>query len=121
VQAGSVASDIAHGNLLTPDEQAQVALGLRAAGVHPGDAVASGGRAFEDAWARIARVRIVAEVAERDGATMMANDGDARARVQQALLQTRVAAIVARDWPGLTGDPEWRSIEGTSYFYRLLR
>ncbi|MGI9146832.1 MAG: hypothetical protein ACR2IK_09835 [Chloroflexota bacterium] len=119
-QGSSVSTDVTRDHLLAPDEQAQVAMGLRAAGLQPGDPVASGGRAIDDAWARLARVRIVAEVGDREGATMLATDADARARVQAALLQTHAAAIVARDWPGLTGDPGWVGIGGTSYFYYLM-
>jgi hypothetical protein len=116
----ALASEAANGALLAPDEQAKVVESLRAAGLQPGDRVASGDRGLDDRWARLARVQLVAEVFDRDGAGILASDATARANVQRELLQTGARAVVAPHWPGLTGDPEWRPIPDTSYFYRLL-
>ena len=119
--ARAMVSQVRQGSLLVPSDQAQVADGLRVAGIHPGDAVASGNRGFNDYWARLARVRIVAEVSERDGATILETDPTARSAAQRVLLGVgeSVRAIVARAWPAQTGDPDWRPIEGTDYFYYL--
>jgi hypothetical protein len=108
------------GDVLAPDDQAQVANALRSAGIVPGDTVASGDRAFNDYWARLARVRIVAEVSGRDGAAILEADPAARMAAQRLLLAEDVRAVVARAWPAQTGDPGWRPIEGTDYFYYLV-
>jgi hypothetical protein len=117
--ARSMLAQVLHGRLLDQDDQAQVATALRAAGIGPGDAVASGNRAFNDYWARLARVRIVAEVSERDGAAILDTEPDARAAVQRVLLAQPVRAVVARAWPAQTDAPGWRPIDGTDYFYYL--
>jgi hypothetical protein len=118
--AGSTITQIVQGDVLAPDDQAQVANALRSAGIVPGDTVASGDRAFNDYWARLARVRIVAEVSGRDGAAILEADPAARMAAQRLLLAEDVRAVVARAWPAQTGDPGWRPIEGTDYFYYLV-
>jgi hypothetical protein len=115
-----IVSQVLHGRLLEPDDQAQVAGALRSAGIGPGDAVASGNRGFNDYWARLARVRIIAEVSEREGTAILDADPAARAATQQVLLAQNVRAVIARAWPAQTGDPAWHPIDGTDYFYYLL-
>jgi hypothetical protein len=115
--ARALLSQVVHGSLMASDDQAQVALALRAAGIGPGDAVASGTRGFNDYWARLARVRIVAEVSGRDSAAQLDADATARIATQQVLLAQDVRVVVARSWPAQTGDPLWLPIDGTDYFY----
>ena len=110
---------IRHGALVEPDEQARVASALQGvAGLRPGDAVVAGNRGFNAYWARLARLRIVAEVAGYDGTAIMESDSDARNAAEQALLAQPARAVVAYGWPALTDDPAWQPIEGTSYFIR---
>jgi hypothetical protein len=109
-------TDLRRGNLLVPDDHARVAVALRDAGLETGDQVASGNRGLNAYWARLARLRIVAEVAGYDGTTILEADPDAREAAQQALLARPVAAVVAYGWPPLTGDARWEPIEGTDYF-----
>jgi len=118
--ASSTFAQVVQGDALAADDQAQVANALRSAGIVPGDAVASGDRAFNDYWARLARVRIVAEVSGRDGAAILEADPAARTAAQQLLLAQDVRAVVARGWPAQTGDPGWHPIAGTDYFYYLV-
>jgi hypothetical protein len=128
VQTGSNTSDLVgstfqqllHGQILASDDQAQVARALRSAGIEPGDPVASGDRAFNDYWARLARVRIVAEVSGRDGGAILQADPEARAVAQRVLLAQNVRAVVARAWPSQMDDPGWQPIDGTDYFYHLV-
>jgi len=117
---GSILSQVQNGQILASDDQAQVAEALRSAGIEPGDPVASGDRAFNDYWARLARVRIVAEVSERDGAAILQADLTARAVAQRVLLAQNVRAIIARAWPSPMDDPGWQPIDGTDYFYHLV-
>jgi len=109
-----------HGRLLAPDDQAQVALALRAADIRPGDAVASGNRGFNAYWARLARVQIVAEVSGRESAALLDSDPAARSAAQQVLLAQPVRVVVARAWPAQTGDPGWIPIDATDYFYHVV-
>jgi hypothetical protein len=118
--AGSVVSQVVHGRLLTPDDQALVADALRSAGLRPGDAVASGDRAFNAYWARLARLRIVAEVSGFEGATILDADAAARQTTQRVLLAQNVRAVVAHGWPIQTEDAAWQAIPGTDYFFYLV-
>jgi hypothetical protein len=118
--AGSLVSEIREGAQLVPDDNAQVALALRSAGIQPGAPVASGERGFNAYWARLARVRIVAEVSGFEGPAILETDQQARAATQRALLAQDVRALVARGWPALTGDPAWQRVGDTDYFYVLL-
>jgi hypothetical protein len=118
--AQSMLADVRQGRLFAPDDQAQVADALRSAGVAPGDSVASGNRGFNDYWAHLARVQIVAEVSGRDGTAILEADPAARTAAQRLLLAQDVRAVVARAWPAQTGDPGWHPIEGTDYFYYLV-
>ena len=114
-------TDLRHARLLEPDEQALVASALqRTAGLRPGDAVVAGNRGFNAYWARLAKLRIVAEVAGYDGTAILASDAEARGTAQQVLLAQPGRAIVAYGWPPLTGDPAWQPIDGTDYFFRRL-
>jgi hypothetical protein len=113
----TVASQLRHGTLLEADEQAQVAAALRAAGVQPGDPVATGDRGFNAYWARLARVRIVAEVSGLNSGDLLAADAVARQTTQQALLAQEARVVVAHGWPELTGDPHWQRAGSTSYFF----
>jgi hypothetical protein len=119
--AGSLLSQAVQGRLLMPDVNAQVAAALRSAGVRPGDTVATGDRGFNAYWARLARVRIIAEVSGLDGAAILDADPAAREAAQRVLSAQRARAIVARTWPAQTGDPRWQPIDGTDYFYYLLQ
>ena len=94
--AGSLVSQIRQGALFQPDDNAQVALALRSAGVESQAAVATGDRGFNAYWARLARVRIVAEVSGFDGPGILEADPQARDATQQALLAQDVRAVVAR-------------------------
>jgi hypothetical protein len=116
----SMLSQGVHGQFLAPDDHVQVAGALRSAGIRPGDPVASGNRGFNDYWARLARVVIVAEVSGRDGTAILDAEPEARTAAQRVLLAQNVRAVVAYRWPARTGDSGWHPIEGTDYFYYLV-
>jgi hypothetical protein len=117
---GSTFQELRQGHMLAADDQALVASALRSAGIEPGDPVASGDRAFNAYWARLARVRIVAEVSERDAGAVLGADPAARAVAQRVLLAQKVRAVIARGWPSPMEDPGWQPIDGTDYFYHLV-
>jgi hypothetical protein len=119
--AGSLLSQVAQGGLLTPDTQALVASALHSAGIRPGEAVASGDRGFNAYWARLAGVRIIAEVSGLESAAILESDAEARHDAQRVLVAQDVRAVVARSWPAQTGDTGWHRIDGTDYFYYLVQ
>jgi hypothetical protein len=120
VSAAPTLLQAARGQLIVPDDQARVAEALRAAGLRPGDRVASGNRGFNAYWARLARVSIVAEVSGYDGPAILESDPEARAATQNVLLAQPVRAVVASGWPAQSGDRAWVPVPGTAYFYYLL-
>jgi len=117
---GSMLAQVMHDRLLAADDHSQVADALRSAGIRPGDPVASGNRAFNAYWARLARVPIVAEVTGYDATAILEADAEARSAAQRQLLAQPVRAVVAYSWPAHTGDAGWQPVDGTGYFYYIV-
>lgn len=94
----------------------EVARGLREMGVRAGDRVAYIGPAVHDAfWARLARVRIVAEMFAVPTPEFWADEGARRAAVR-ALSAAGPRAIVAREVPPGARAEGWRRIAETDHF-----
>ncbi len=100
---------------------AQVAAGLRAMGVRGGDAVAVIGTAFPDYWARLARVRVVAEVPDEAVRAFWTAPPGAQRRTLRALASAGVRAIVTEDVPPGHVPRGWRRVGATPYYVRLAR
>jgi hypothetical protein len=98
----------------------EVAQDLGAFGVGPGDEVANVGFSFEAYWARLARVRIVAEAPGPQTESLIANNATVRETVMRTLFQTGAKAIVAQNWPAALSNEGWRQVGDTS-FYILVR
>jgi hypothetical protein len=105
----------------------QVAAGLRALGVESGEGVATTSHYAEDlSWARLARVRVIAEVYYRPNwpETLRNNywtvDADARTRVNEALAKAGVHFLVTSDAPQSAPLDGWVPIDGTTYYVRPL-
>jgi len=94
-----------------------VAQALARAGVRPGDRVASVGEPFMCYWARLAKVRIAAEV--RNPATFWKLDATTRAAAEAAVQRYRVRALVAENAPD-EPPPEFESVDETSYAVCVL-
>jgi hypothetical protein len=115
--AGAVSATAAR----PPSWPGEVAEALQAAGVHTGDRVGIIGYAFDSFWARLARVRIVAEMPGTDAAPFWAGDPDEQARVTAAFANAGVRAIVAEDVPEEAVLPGWQPLGQTNYALYLLR
>src|SRR5712692_2828247 len=100
----------------------RVAQALKGMGVQPGDKVACIGHGYEAYWARLARVKIVAEVSDTDIDRFWTADSRVRSEVIKDLAQTGAKAIVARDVPQTVFENDWQRVEGTDYrAYALFR
>ena len=99
----------------------EVAEDLLALGVQPGDQVGVIGYAFDSFWARLARVRIVAELPGGEAGEFWSGDAAVQARVLAAFASARVSAIVAEDVPGEAVLPGWQPLGETNYSVYLLR
>jgi hypothetical protein len=98
----------------------EVADGLRRTGVEPGDwvtVVGNGG--YHAYWARLARVKIVAEVPDEEAFWKL--DTEEGARVMQALASTRARVVVARAIPDAARNVGWTRVGSTTYYQYRLR
>jgi hypothetical protein len=102
--------DMSHGS------PADIAEGLRQTGIQPGDKVAFLGYSFDAAWARLARVQIVAEMHPYDPSRFWSADRETQLRVMQAFASTGARAIVAERGPGRQSLAGWRRAGATSYY-----
>jgi hypothetical protein len=109
--------------------QSEVAVALNRLGVQPGDRVASIGDSFRAYWARLARVRIVAEIPS-PGPYHEITAGDVdrfwtaservKTQVMETFARTGAKVIVTDHIPGHTPTPGWIQLGTTDYYAYLL-
>ena len=93
-----------------------VARTLQELGVRQGDKVGVIGYAYDSFWARLARVRIVAEMLEADADDFWRGDEALRQSVLQAFANTGVDAVVAEYVPDYAGLHDWHQVENSNYY-----
>jgi hypothetical protein len=103
-----------------PSWPGAVAEELHNRGVHAGESVAIIGYGFDAFWARLAGVRIVAELLGTQAGGFWAGDAAAQARVIAAFATTGAQAIVAEDVPAYARLPRWHQVGDTNYYIYLL-
>ena len=79
------------------------------------------GYAYDSFWARLARVRIVAEMLEADADELWRGDEALRQSVLQAFANTGVDAVVAEYVPGYAGLRDWHQVENSNYYIYMFR
>jgi hypothetical protein len=92
----------------------QIADGLRLLGIRPGENVVSLGSAYDAYWARLARVKVVAEIPSSDIVSFWALDPAAQSQVFATCGRIGAKAIVASEIP--TGSAKF----GNTDFYGHL-
>ena len=103
-------------------KQWRVAEALQRAGVRTHDSVAAMGGELAPYWARLARVKVVAEIPAADDANgFWASDSGARARVTDVLAAAGAKAIVAKSLPTWARSDAWLALNGTGYYVLVLR
>ncbi len=119
-EASVTARSLIAGKDTSAHEQWLVADGLRQMGVVPGDKVAVIGYSFTAFWAQLARVRIVAEIRDRDANSFWAVDEPVRSEAIETFARTGAKAIVTEK-PALCAESTgWRKIGNTDYYAYLL-
>lgn len=94
---------------------------LRAEGLRPGDAVAIMGNEHDQmAWARAARVRIIAQMSPDDVDEFWRTDAGVRQQVFDALAAQGAKAVVTDQVPFCQGTPGWEGVGDTTYFVHFL-
>lgn len=100
--------------------QWQVADALNKMGIEPGDKVASIGNSHAHFWARLARVKIVAEMPHQSATMFWNADGATKSKVIEAFVKTGAKVIVTNIVPGSISDIGWQKIPNTNYYIYLL-
>jgi hypothetical protein len=106
------------------DVQWQVADELSRMGVARGESVASIGNTMFNAWPRLARVRVVAEISTRTGGDVekfWAADAALKRRVIETFARTGARVIVAEGIPPWANAADgWQRIGATNYYVYFL-
>ena len=104
------------------DEHVATAEALLAAGIRPGERVGVIGDGWDAGWARIAGVRITAQVPEHEPgmpvspvATFWAADEKTRAAALEAMRATGVRAVVSMREPSLADHGSWKRLSGEKF------
>ena len=113
--------DVFH-DLQRPSEasntQFQIADGCARAGLHPGDRVGIIGPAFLQYWARLARVKVIAELPVVDSSCW--NSPSVRDHIIGVFVKAGANAVVSEHVPPVLIGSQWRKIEYTDIsVYRL--
>jgi 4-amino-4-deoxy-L-arabinose transferase-like glycosyltransferase len=121
----STVRDLAPGRTAArADMQWQVADELRKMGVAQGDSVASIGNTMFNAWPRLARVRVVAEISTRTGGDVekfWAGDAALKRQVIETFARTGARLIVAEGIPQWANATDgWQRIGTTNYYVYFL-
>ena len=105
-------------SLPEPEWPGEVADELYRLGVRPGDGVAVIGYAFDSYWARLARVRIVAEMFDFEAQPFWSGTPAFRSEVLRAFESTGASAIVAERVPPAADPRGWHRVGASGcYIY----
>jgi hypothetical protein len=98
----------------------EVAEALWEMGVSPGSTVGVIGYAYDSFWARLARVRIVAELVDWEGNPFWSAGAALQQEVLQAFNRSGACAVIAEYAPARANLPGWVQVGASSYYvYRL--
>ena len=98
----------------------QVAQALRAAGLQPGDSVAGLSRVAESHWARLAGVKIVAEIPLGDEDVFWESGPEAKQKVFRILAGTGAKMVVTRYAPPSAVNEGWIPLGNSSFYAHPL-
>ena len=97
-----------------------VANGLHAAGLQRGDSIGVIGEAIAATWARLGRLRIVADVAPDDVPLFWEGSPAQQGAVLEAFAKAGVRAVVAEGPASDTVPPGWARVGGTRWYLRFI-
>jgi 4-amino-4-deoxy-L-arabinose transferase-like glycosyltransferase len=112
----SIQPDAGQQVMLPPSWPGEVALALHQQGVPQGEKVGIIGYGFDSFWARLARVKIVAEMLESDANLFWLGEEDLQQSVLQAFASTGASAVVAEYVPGYARLEGWLQVSNSNYF-----
>jgi hypothetical protein len=97
--AVATVEDLEHGMRRSRHPQWEIAEHLRIMGVHPGDRVGRIGGAHRIEWARLLRVRVIAEISREDAEYFWSSSPSVRSEVIESFRGVGATAIVAHQIP----------------------
>ena len=97
----------------------EIAEGLRELGVRPGESIGFVGYAFGAHFARLAGVKIVAQLHGRDAPRFWEAPGSTRQAVLEAFAEAGARAVIAERVPPHASQNGWRKIGDTSHWAYL--
>jgi hypothetical protein len=103
-----------------PSWPGQVAEELASHGITEGDRVGVIGYAFDSFWARLARVKIVAEMFEWQADPFYLGDINFQTQVIQAFASAGASAVVAEYVPAYASLPGWHQVGDSNYYIYLI-
>jgi hypothetical protein len=98
----------------------EVAETLRDLGIRQGDRVGVIGYAYDSFWARLARVKIVAEMLNADAEDLWYEDTKLQQSVIQAFADAGVSAVIAEYVPADVKLDGWHQVGNTNYYVYLF-
>jgi len=99
----------------------EVAQGLQALGFSPGDAVAGVSIMGKAHWARLAGVRVIAEIPLGEELTFWSADTTLRREIMDTFAGTGARAIITEAPPLCADKTEWKQLPHTDYYVYLLK
>jgi hypothetical protein len=104
------------------EQYVQVGQSLNRAGIQPGDDVAIIGDSSDGCrWARMARVRIVAQILREDAHDFLqVSSPSVKAEVYNAFARGGAKAVVAEEAPPSGGFEDWQRLGDTQYYVHFL-
>lgn len=107
-------------NAPPPTWPGETAVALHDLGLQPGDQVGIIGYGFDAFWARLARVKIVAEMPDSAADLFWRGSQETQTQVLQAFAQSGARAIVAEYVPAYADTVGWRQVGNSNYYIYLL-
>jgi hypothetical protein len=108
--------------IASPAKPLEVAQVLRELGIGPGEKVGVIGYAYDSFWARLARVKIVAEMFEAQAiGDLWRGDASLQQSVLQAFADAGVDAVVAEDVPDDAELAGWHRVGNSNYYIHPFR
>ena len=99
-----------------PARPLEVAQALQSFGIKPGDKVGVIGYAYDSFWARLAHVKIAAEMLEADAIDLWNGDNALRQSVLQAFADAGMDAVVAEYVPRDVILDGWHQVRNSNYY-----
>lgn len=107
-------------NAPPPTWPGETAVALRELGLQPGDQVGIIGYGFDAFWARLARVKIVAEMPDSAADLFWRGSEETQTQVLQAFAQSDARAIVAEYVPAYADTIGWQQVGNSNYYIYLF-